>query len=113
MSDLYLIADYVFCDYGGTIFSALYLDKKIVLMNHEKVSLDIPVYGSTSMEVREYLPAINIDETDDFGENFHNPVFWELNERAREKARQHYFGSNRENASEHTANRMMEILNYA
>jgi len=113
MSDLYLIADYVFCDYGGTIFSALYLDKKILLMNHEKVSLDIPVYGSTSMEVREFLPSLNIDETKYFGEKFHNPAFWESNESAREKARLHYFGSNRENASEDTASRMMEILNHA
>ena len=31
MKELYSIADYVFCDYGGSLFSSIYLKKYILL----------------------------------------------------------------------------------
>jgi hypothetical protein len=63
MSELYLIADYVFCDYGGSIFSALYCKKKILLMNNKKANLDKVIvsskYQSSSIIIRKYFPSIN------------------------------------------------------
>lgn len=110
MSDLYLIADYVFCDYGGTIFSALYLDKKILLLNHENASKDPEIYESTSMEIRNYLPAISIDNANPFDDSFAEELRLDKREASRKEVGQRFFGNSRENSALKVANRMMEIL---
>ena len=110
MGELYLMADYVFCDYGGTIFSALYLDKKILVMDNENVKKDIGVYESTSMEVRDYLPSLPEQPFSFIEKNLCNPVFWKGIEPARLEGRSRYFGNNREGSSIKTAKRLLEIL---
>ena len=110
MLDLYLVADYVFCDYGGSIFSALYLDKKILLMDHEEVNKDIEIYESTSIEAREYLASISEDSAEAGLKNICNPSFWEEREPARLEARARYFGNNRERSSLKAARRLLKIL---
>lgn len=110
MSELYLIVDYVFCDYGGSIFSALYVDKKIILMNHKDVYMDVDVYSSTSIEIRDYLPSINIDDTKKISEYLIDDSFWSEREEKRREARSYYFG-NSINTSNLTANKLVEIKN--
>ena len=112
MFDLYLIADFVFCDYGGSIFSALYVNKKIVLMDHEFVSMDFEVYQSTSMEVRKYLPTIREIEGCDIDKKLLDSGFWNNGSENKKKARREYFGSHEGNSAKNTAVRIMEILSY-
>lgn len=112
MSDLYLIADFVFCDYGGTIFSALYVNKKIVLMDHELVSMDRGVYESTSMEVRKYLPTISKSKGLGVEINLVDLKFWNDGSKDREKARREYFGNHEGDSAKKTAVRIMDILSY-
>ena len=57
MSELYVISDLMICDYGGTIFSSIYMNK-VLLLNHDEAILDSNTNGSTSIEVN-YLPSIN------------------------------------------------------
>jgi CDP-glycerol glycerophosphotransferase (TagB/SpsB family) len=111
MSELYLIADYVFCDYGGTIFSALYVEKNILLLNHKDVHMDHGVYGSTSMEVREFLPSINDVEADSIDEYLSDPKFWSKVKQKNNKARRHYFGSSKGNSSKLVGDEFMSIFN--
>ncbi len=110
MSELYLIADYVFCDYGGSIFSSLYLDKKILLMDHEDISLDEEMFNSTQIEVRKYLPVINFNDPIVVEEDFANPLFWKKWQDSQAYARNKYFGDNKSNSSLKAAKRMLEIL---
>ena len=63
MSELYAISDLMVCDYGGTIFSSIYMNKNIVLLNHEEALLDSNTKGSTSIEVRRYLPSIDKNDS--------------------------------------------------
>lgn len=112
MSDLYLIADFVFCDYGGSIFSALCVNKKIVLMDHDLVSMDRDVYSSTSMEVRKYLPTISQVEGSGIEKNLADLKFWDDRSKDREKARREYFGSHEGGSARKTAVRIMDILSY-
>jgi CDP-glycerol glycerophosphotransferase (TagB/SpsB family) len=112
MSELYLIADYVFCDYGGTIFSALYVDKNILLLNHKNVHMDLGVYSSTSMEVREFLPSINVVDADRIDEYLSDPKFWSEAKHKRNEARKYYFGNSKGNSSKQTADEFMSILNH-
>lgn len=112
MSDLYLIADFVFCDYGGTIFSALYVNKKIILMDHDLVSMDRGVYESTSMEVREYLPTISEIKGCDIDRKILDSRFWDNGSENKKKARRKYFGSHEGDSASKTAVRIMDILSY-
>jgi CDP-glycerol glycerophosphotransferase (TagB/SpsB family) len=112
MSDLYLIADFVFCDYGGSIFSALYVNKKIILMDHNHVRMDLEVYGSTSMEVREYLPTINKIKGCDIDRQILDSGFWNNGSENKKKARQKYFGNHEGNSANKAALRIMEIISY-
>ncbi|MBT5407160.1 MAG: hypothetical protein HOL23_06250 [Gammaproteobacteria bacterium] len=111
MSELYLIADYVFCDYGGTVFSALYVEKNILLMNHKNVHMDDGVFSSTSMEIREFLPSINETDTDRIVEYLSDPKFWIEAKQKRKEARIHYFGSSKGNSSKLAVDKFMSILN--
>jgi hypothetical protein len=110
MSELYLIADYVFCDYGGTIFSALYVDKNILLMNHKNVHMDAGVYGSTSMEVRNYLPSINEEEVDDIEEIIDNILPSSQAATKIKEARKIYFGNKIGACSTLVANKLEGLL---
>jgi CDP-glycerol glycerophosphotransferase (TagB/SpsB family) len=110
MSELYQISDYVFCDYGGSIFSALYLDKRILLLNHKDVFMDKEVFTSTSMEIRDYLPSININAATKIIDYLSNESFWTDHEEKRLEARRYYFGESR-NSSELTAEKLLELRN--
>ena len=64
MSDLYLISDYVFCDYGGSIFSSVYLNKNILLMNNKNFSDEKSLHQSSVTEtVIIYLQLMKMKST--------------------------------------------------
>jgi hypothetical protein len=68
MTGMYTLADYVICDYGGTIFSALYCDKKIVLLNNpEQPSAE----EDGSMDIQMRSSFVNLDP-DPNGNNAEN-----------------------------------------
>jgi CDP-glycerol glycerophosphotransferase (TagB/SpsB family) len=89
---LFCIADFVFSDYGGTAFGALYLDKKLVLLNTHQPEND-PLTGKSSPDILLRQDIINIDNT-----QFHllkgmlnNQSDWEQQKLARKKLRDKYF----------------------
>lgn len=110
MTELYLISDFVVCDYGGSIFSAMYMDKRIILLNHKNVYKDTVVSTSTSMEAREYLPSIDEDETDQLAYCFYNQEFWSEADEKRERARHLFFGDSRGGSAEKAARYLLAIL---
>ena len=107
MTELYLLADYVFCDYGGSIFSAIYMNKRIILLNHEAVKKDEVVTNSTAMEVRKYLPSIDQEETDFL--NYLN-TDWSRYDNNLKKARAFYFGKINADASKRAARYLSNML---
>jgi hypothetical protein len=109
MTELYLISNFVFCDYGGSIFSALYMDKRIILLNHKEVEKDLVVSTSTSIEAREYFPSINQDDDNFFS---YLDMDWTQWDKAREKARKHYFGKINTDASKRVALYLNNIVRY-
>ena len=112
MNELYLIADYVFCDYGGSIFGALYLNKKILLMNHEKVHLAKRIYNSSALEIRQKLPSINKNDCDqNFLINIENILLNSENKIKNEKIREIYFGDTKKDGfcSDYVVKRLDEL----
>lgn len=64
MTGMYALSDFVICDYGGTIFSALYCDKPILLLNHP----DQPTIDENSeldLKIRNSLDSLDYDEHGD------------------------------------------------
>jgi len=108
MTELYLISDYVFCDYGCSVFSALYMDKKILLLNHRNAKKDEVVSNSTALEARRYLPGIN--ESDVNFSTFLN-IDWSNFDKRREEARKFYFGNIEKDASKLTAKFLTSLSN--
>lgn len=61
MNELYKISDIVLCDFGGTAFSALYLDKDIILLDSpdEKCS---SIDNASNYQLFDYVPVIKVDD---------------------------------------------------
>ena len=101
MTELYLISDFIVCDYGGSIFSALYMNKRILLLNHEGVYKDLVVSTSTAMEARKYFPSVDQNENNLL---HYFEMDWSLYDKKRADARMYYFGALNKNSSEAAAN---------
>ncbi len=110
MTELYLISDFVVCDYGGSIFSAMYMDKRIILLNHKNVYKDTVTSTSTSMEAREYLPSINEDEIDKLSRYLSDEECWIEADKKRDVARTYFFGDSRGDSAIGVANYLSKII---
>lgn len=90
--------------------------------NFEQIAYAKTVYGqdeidaevkclssSTSMEAREYFPSINQDD-DNLSSYF--DMDWAQWDKAREKARKHYFGKINTDASKRSALYLADILKH-
>ena len=76
MNRLYRLVDAVLCDYGGSAFGALYLGKKMVL-------LDVPgshdwytVRNSSNLELGKYFPSMSPQETARLPQLLMDEAFW-------------------------------------
>jgi CDP-glycerol glycerophosphotransferase (TagB/SpsB family) len=92
LNDLYALADIVLVDYGGAIYSAVYLEKRVLLLNHPDALNDIGIVESNSMDARLYLPSVDPDDAHLIESYISDEGFWEK-WRARQLAcRKKYFG---------------------
>ena len=112
MTELYLISDFVLCDYGGSLFSALYCNKSILLMNHQNMLMDKSINDSTSVEIRYYLPSINEEDCNNyFFKKVDDILSSSQNLIKIKEARKFYFGDNKNGeCSNLVADRLKELL---
>lgn len=112
MEELYLISDFVFCDYGGSVFSALYCCKNILLLNNKNHIYDENINESTSLEIRNYLPSINESNCNkNFVSIIENKLLLSKKMNKINNARKIYFGNViNQSCSESTSNRLKKIL---
>ena len=87
------MADIVVCDYGGSIFSSLYLKKRIILINHENVVYDPGIYTSTSIEIRKFISSYFKNDFEHLLKNINDKYYWDNEDKKQEKARKFYFGN--------------------
>lgn len=100
MNSLYALADFVVCDYGGTAFSALYLDKNIVQLNVPGADSWFATSRSSNMELRKLLsPVLDPSEAEQLSEIFEDDGIWQRQKAQREKAFQSYFAPYRGDSS--------------
>jgi hypothetical protein len=110
MVELYQISDFIVCDYGGTIFSALYMEKNILLLNHNSVHKDLGIYTSTSMDVRNYLLNINQQDSYKIKEYLQDDELWKKSHKRMQEARSLYFGDHYGDSATKAAEKLIILL---
>lgn len=97
-------SDFVFCDYGGSMFGAILLQKKLILLNNEDVLSNdknraLKYYHSQdgevdSLDIKIRKDVFNIDknqELDSLLEAMRNEKLWKLQQETLEKYRKDLF----------------------
>lgn len=112
---LFALADKVVCDYGGTAFGAIYLDKPLLLLNLPDAQQD-PLAGADSPDITLRNDIVSLD-TASFhmiGALLSNEAVWEQQRQRRQQLRAHYFAPNYGYSAEVAANALRqasEIIN--
>ena len=89
---LFALADKVVCDYGGTAFGAIYLDKPLLLLNVPGAKSDSLVGdGSPDITLRDDIVNINVVAHQKLYEIFDDELIWQQQKISRQKLRQFYF----------------------
>jgi hypothetical protein len=95
MGALYMASEFILCDYGGVVFSAIYNDRNIILLNHSGHKTDT-ISNDTGDVLRSKLPELF---PEDAIENNHlildtiqNQQLWKNQEQTRKEIKEFYFG---------------------
>jgi len=109
MSALYGAADFVLCDYGGTAFSALYLDRNIVQLEVPGADEWYTSAGSSNLDLRSLLdPVVSLNDIERLDTLFDDGALWEQQRRQREIAFTKYFAPYRGKSAE----RAVDVLRH-
>lgn len=105
-SELFPEADFVFCDTGGSVFSAIYCDKNVLFLNTPDVPLRYP-----EIQLREEI--INFDRNcsgEEILESLRNTSIWEKQRVIRRRIKERFFAISDEPASKKIARKLVEFL---
>ena len=108
--ELLTLADYIFCDYGGSVFTAIYHDKNILFLNAPKLK----TFCLQNPEVLLRKEIINFDPCctgDEILKALKNDAIWEEQKKVRKSIREQFFTITKEPASKKIANKLIEFLN--
>ncbi len=93
--ELMQICDFVFCDYGGSALSAIYLDKNIVLLDVDNIgnSRLMDVCGSDSSEfyIRKFFPHYSVRDEQRLIDDLKNEGMWEEQKIERDKLSREFY----------------------
>jgi len=101
----YKLADFVFCDYGGSAFGALYVDKPIIFLSPDNPERDSRNYSSESPEVELRSHFLTFDKctTIEITRKLNDQAFWNGQKGIRETLRKKYFKCNYGSAGKQAA----------
>jgi CDP-glycerol glycerophosphotransferase (TagB/SpsB family) len=102
--ELFAVADYVICDYGGSAFGAIYLDKKLLLLNVKEPESDT-LTGSESLDIqiRKHFPNVNPGDKSNLLDLLRNEGLWEKQASKRREIKEYVFSPYQGTASETAA----------
>lgn len=90
--ELFRLADCVLCDYGGPAFGALYLDKKLVLLNVPGAENDSLTGGdSADIALRRHIPSLDTFTVPKLWGMLEDSALWEAQKHIRRRLRDYYF----------------------
>jgi hypothetical protein len=76
MNKLLKLADVMLCDYGGSAFGAVYLRKRMVLLEVPGARDWYTVRNASNLELAQHYPAFGPDRADEIGALLDDEVFW-------------------------------------
>ncbi|MGN5151335.1 CDP-glycerol glycerophosphotransferase family protein [Aeromonas enteropelogenes] len=89
---LFQCCDFVVCDYGGTPFGALYLDKNLILLNvPDAEKNELTGEGSPDIDLRREIVSVNVSERWALPNLLNDELLWEAQREQRKKLRKVYF----------------------
>lgn len=95
MNKLLKIVDLLLCDYGGSAFAAIYLDKNMVLLEPNGMKDSSMAAGSSNLELKKHFPVIHHDDTEKILRLIDDKEFWRKNKERRRTLFEKYFANNR------------------
>lgn len=103
MNVLYKAIDFVLCDYGGSSFGAIYLDKNLILLDVSNSESSGAVIDSSNLQIREYFPVIGPEDADKIESMIDDHQLWEEQRINRKFLFKKYFADNRGESSRQAA----------
>jgi hypothetical protein len=99
MNELFKVADVILCDYGGSAFGAIYLEKRLILLDVPGSEDQYTVVNSSNLELREYFPSIALSDADRLQLLIKDEGFWKAQQGSMREISDKYFADNRGNSS--------------
>ncbi len=117
---LYAIADFIFADYGGSAFEAIYTDKNLLLLNVPSNHYEMnPVLhtGNKSSDfiIRDYIINIDYEDRNNIVSLLRDNCLWDNQKKAREHLRNYFFSPYYGNSSDiaaHILSNVEQIVKY-
>lgn len=108
--ELLALADYVFCDYGGSVFTAIYCDKNVLLLNcpHYNTISKLGAFKSPEFLLRSEIINFNVGEEDKILAALENETIWEKQKPLRATIKEQFFTVDEEPASKKIVKILMQ-----
>lgn len=106
----YKLADFVFCDYGGSAFGAMYCDKPIVFLSPDNPERGLKKYSPNSPELglREHFVTLTNEKPEEILRILQNSSFWSKDSKIRSKLRSRFFMNNYGESGKTAANHLQQ-----
>lgn len=95
MNKLFKVADYVLCDYGGSAFGAIYLDKNLLLLETPAAQSASCAAESSNLDLHEHFPVLTVEKADRLEELLADLSVWQEQISRRQQLFEKYFANNR------------------
>ena len=114
MGDMYKISDLIIGDFGGAVFSAIYLNKPVILLNMPKKSKfveGLKESQSLDLELRKNLISLNLNNSKEIiAQKINYARKSYIKSKVILKIRNRYFGKNKKNSNLITKNFLLKHL---
>lgn len=109
-TNLFYVADYIFSDYGGTAFGAIYTDRNLVLLNLPDPENDqLTGIDSADIGLRQSIINVNPENGEELPAILSDQKVWEDQKQIRAQLREIYFASYYGNAAQITADILQNL----
>lgn len=103
MNKLYRLVDVVLCDYGGSAFGAIYLDKNLILLDVKGSNNSDDDANSSNLELTDYFPVLSPEDSCNIEQLVEDEKLWQEQKHKREMLFNKFFADNRGESSRKAA----------
>lgn len=114
-ASLMYLADFVFCDYGGSLLTSIYYEKDVCLLNAKRENVFIvgKNFGENSPEITLRKEIVNFDTTntyEDFIHTLNNNNIWQHQKKIIKDIKEKFFSESAENAIKKIRDFLLSLL---